>query len=43
MAEYKGVMIFAEVSQGRLATIATELLGCGRGWLMSWTKSYGRC
>ena len=30
MAEYKGVMIFCEVAEGKLAAIATELLGCGR-------------
>jgi electron transfer flavoprotein alpha subunit len=30
MAEYKGVMIFGETSQGKLASIATELLGGGR-------------
>jgi electron transfer flavoprotein alpha subunit len=30
MAEYKGVMIFGEAAEGKLATIATELLGCGR-------------
>ena len=30
MAEYKGVMIHCEVSEGKLAAIATELLGCGR-------------
>ena len=30
MAEYKGVMIYGEVTQGKLAAIATELLGCGR-------------
>ena len=30
MAEYKGVMVCAEVSEGKLAAIATELLGCGR-------------
>ncbi len=30
MAEYKGVMIYCEVSQGKLSAIATELLGCGR-------------
>jgi len=30
MAEYKGVMIFGEVSEGKLAIITTELLGCGR-------------
>jgi len=30
MAEYSGVMIHAEVAEGKLAAIATELLGCGR-------------
>jgi len=30
MAEYKGVMVHAEVAEGKLAAIATELLGCGR-------------
>ncbi|GAH72540.1 unnamed protein product, partial [marine sediment metagenome] len=30
MAEYKGVMIYGEVTEGKLASIATELLGCGR-------------
>ena len=30
MAEYKGVVICGEVVEGRLAAIATELLGCGR-------------
>ncbi len=30
MAEYKGVMIFGEVAEGKLVAIATELLGCGR-------------
>ena len=30
MAEYKGVMVYGEVSEGKLAAIATELLGCGR-------------
>jgi len=30
MAEYKGVMIYGEVIEGKLAAIATELLGCGR-------------
>lgn len=30
MAEYKGVMIYGEVAEGRLATITAELLGCGR-------------
>jgi len=30
MAENKGVMIFGEVKEGKLAAITTELLGCGR-------------
>ncbi|MDH5695072.1 MAG: electron transfer flavoprotein subunit alpha/FixB family protein [Dehalococcoidia bacterium] len=30
MAEYKGVMVYCEVSEGKLASIATELLGGGR-------------
>ena len=30
MAEYKGVMIYGEVTKGKLAVIAAELLGCGR-------------
>jgi electron transfer flavoprotein alpha subunit len=30
MAEYNGVMAFCEVSEGKLAAIATEILGCGR-------------
>ena len=30
MSDYKGVMAFCEVTEGRLAAIATELLGCGR-------------
>jgi electron transfer flavoprotein alpha subunit len=30
MAEYKGVMIFCETAEGKLASIATELLGGGR-------------
>jgi len=30
MSDYKGVMIVAEVVEGKLAAIATELLGCGR-------------
>jgi len=30
MAEYKGVMAYCEVSEGKLAAIATEILGCGR-------------
>ena len=30
MAEYKGVMVFCEVAEGKLASIAAEGLGCGR-------------
>ena len=30
MGEYKGVMVYGEVVEGKLAAIATELLGCGR-------------
>jgi len=30
MAECKGVMIYGEVTEGKLAAITTELLGCGR-------------
>jgi len=30
MAEYKGVMVYCEVAEGKLAAIATEGLGCGR-------------
>jgi len=30
MSEYKGVMIYGEVVEGKLAAITTELLGCGR-------------
>ncbi|MFC2022129.1 electron transfer flavoprotein subunit alpha/FixB family protein [Chloroflexota bacterium] len=30
MSEYKGVMIHAEVTEGKLSAMATELLGCGR-------------
>jgi len=30
MAEYKGVMVYCEVGEGKLAAIATEGLGCGR-------------
>ena len=30
MAEYKGVMVYGEAVEGRLASITTELLGCGR-------------
>jgi len=30
MAEYKGVMIYGEVVEGKLVSITAELLGCGR-------------
>jgi len=30
MAEYKGVLVHCEATEGKLAAIATELLGCGR-------------
>ncbi len=30
MSEYKGVMIYGEVMEGKLSAMATELLGCGR-------------
>jgi electron transfer flavoprotein alpha subunit len=30
MAEHRGVMIFGEAEEGKLAAITTELLGCGR-------------
>ncbi len=30
MTEYKGVMIYSEVTEGKLAAISTELKGCGR-------------
>ncbi len=30
MSEYKSVMIYGEVTDGKLAAITTELLGCGR-------------
>jgi len=30
MAEYKGVMVYCEVTEGKLASIAAEGLGCGR-------------
>jgi electron transfer flavoprotein alpha subunit len=30
MAEYKGVMTYGEITEGKLAAISTELLGCGR-------------
>lgn len=31
MSEYSGVLVLGEVSEGRLSSITTELLGCGRG------------
>ena len=30
MSEYKGVMVYGEVTNGKLSAITTELLGCGR-------------
>jgi len=30
MAEYKGILVCGELTDGRLASISTELLGCGR-------------
>jgi len=30
MAEYKGIIAFCEITEGGLAAITTELLGCGR-------------
>ena len=30
MSDYKGVMIYCEVAEGKLTGMATELLGCGR-------------
>ena len=30
MAEYKGIMVYCEIVEGKLTAIATELLGCGR-------------
>ena len=30
MSEYKGVMVYGEVAEGRLSAIATELLGYGK-------------
>jgi electron transfer flavoprotein alpha subunit len=30
MAQNKGVMVFGEVKEGKLAAVTTELLGCGR-------------
>jgi len=30
MSENKGVMVYSEVSEGKLSSITTELLGCGR-------------
>lgn len=30
MAEYKGILVCGELADGRLASITTELLGCGR-------------
>jgi electron transfer flavoprotein alpha subunit len=30
MAEYKGIVVYGELTDGKLASITTELLGCGR-------------
>jgi electron transfer flavoprotein alpha subunit len=30
MAEHKGILVFGELTDGKLAAITTELLGCGR-------------
>jgi electron transfer flavoprotein alpha subunit len=30
MAEYKGVMVYGELVEGKLSSITTELLGCAR-------------
>jgi electron transfer flavoprotein alpha subunit len=30
MAEYKGVMVYGELVEGKISSITTELLGCGR-------------
>jgi electron transfer flavoprotein alpha subunit len=30
MAEYKGIMVYGELVDGKLSSITTELLGCGR-------------
>ena len=30
MAENKGVLVYGELTDGKLAAITTELLGCGR-------------
>src|SRR4030043_1500092 len=30
MAEYKGVMVYGELAEGKISSITTELLGCGR-------------
>jgi electron transfer flavoprotein alpha subunit len=30
MAEYKGILVLGELADGKLASITTELLGCGR-------------
>ena len=30
MAEYKGVMVYGELLEGKISSITTELLGCGR-------------
>jgi electron transfer flavoprotein alpha subunit len=30
MAEYKGIMVYGEIVEGKLSSITTEILGCGR-------------
>ena len=30
MAEYKGIMVYGELVEGKMSSITTELLGCGR-------------
>lgn len=30
MAEFKGIMVYGEITEGNLSAITTELLGCGR-------------
>ena len=30
MAEYKGIMTYCEIIEGKLPSISTEVLGCGR-------------
>ena len=30
MADYKGILVFGESSEGKISSITTEILGCGR-------------